>query len=407
MYVPAAPPAAPDAAGAASAHCPYASALFFLFYFNRVFAKVISILVRLYLRWSGSPRYIDIQSLQISFLGGRIFFGRVVYHGTNESITVVGGHVTWRYWLRRVRQAAITSEEADKDSDGTGKRKEALPCRILVELKGLEWFVYNRSPAYDSIAEQMAAEAPPNDDYAPPSTPAPSQATEKIQENLEDDKQASRAETTASRASHSTRVVRLSEESVQDMIAKSPFLRMLPLGFECSRGSVVMGNNNTPSILVAHFDGATGVVDAGKVLHWDRGGKLGCILTSSTSLVRATNTSSSLTSPSASHLYSLKPTLTIRSLCTPVGYGLSVARRTRAPMILIVLHYGIEPHDRNCEICYRCFPSPLNPWCLPKMLCHQNLLDGRVRIDGWGWLDISTRSSLKRDGSLSLPSMPE
>lgn len=32
---------------------------------------------------------------------------------------------------------------------------EKFPCRIQVSLQGFEWFMYNRTPAYDNIVAQM------------------------------------------------------------------------------------------------------------------------------------------------------------------------------------------------------------------------------------------------------------
>ncbi|KAL7270209.1 Macrophage colony-stimulating factor 1 receptor [Rhizina undulata] len=250
--------------------------LFFLFYFNRVFAKIISLVCRIYLRWKGLPHYIDIQSLQISLLAGRIFFGQVVYHGTNETITVVGGHITWRYWLRRVRHASVGrpgpgNEKSSRQDEPVATRKmEDLPCRVLLELKGLEWFIYNRSPAYDAILQQMAQGPPP---------PMPSEQ-EQDAEAMEQEKREREREDAQNLRANLTKVQSAQQHSmeknskdplmkgiddeagVEDFEMDSLYLRMLPVKVECNRGAVVMGNNNVPSILVAHFDKADGVVDA-------------------------------------------------------------------------------------------------------------------------------------------------
>ncbi|KAI7718579.1 hypothetical protein KC353_g3660, partial [Hortaea werneckii] len=53
-------------------------ALFFLFYFNRLFATVISYAIRAW-TWHKYRAYIDISALQISLLGGRIFFKGIRY----------------------------------------------------------------------------------------------------------------------------------------------------------------------------------------------------------------------------------------------------------------------------------------------------------------------------------------
>src|SRR5689334_13364538 len=92
---------------------PYSSPLtspqlvnWFLFYFNRVFATLVSYGLRAY-TWRKFRVWIDIQALQISLLGGRIFFKGVRYHGENETIFIQQGYITWRYYLRSARQANL------------------------------------------------------------------------------------------------------------------------------------------------------------------------------------------------------------------------------------------------------------------------------------------------------------
>ena len=80
--------------------------LFFLFYFNRVFATFVSYGLRAW-SWHVHRVYIDIQALQISLLGGRIFFKGLRYHGNNETILIQSGFVTWRYWLRNVKEIDV------------------------------------------------------------------------------------------------------------------------------------------------------------------------------------------------------------------------------------------------------------------------------------------------------------
>ncbi|KAF8423097.1 hypothetical protein EV426DRAFT_603841 [Tirmania nivea] len=47
-----------------------------------------------------------------------------------------------------------------------------------------------------------------------------------------------------------------------EFLVDSFFLRLLPVRIDCHRGGIVMGNNNTPTILVAKFRDADGIVDA-------------------------------------------------------------------------------------------------------------------------------------------------
>src|SRR6478735_8615788 len=130
-------------------------AIFFVLYLNRVFASIVSYALRAY-TWHHYRIYIDFKAIQISLLGGRLIFTGLRYHGENETFMVQHGYITWRYWLRRVRDANIIDARRSKspttDATPTSDTKNAeLPCRIQVDLVGLEWFVYNRSPAYDCI----------------------------------------------------------------------------------------------------------------------------------------------------------------------------------------------------------------------------------------------------------------
>src|ERR1700761_7652072 len=77
--------------------------LFFLFYFNRLFATLVSYGIRAY-TWHKFRVWVDVQAIQISFLAGRIFFKNVRYHGENETILIHSGYITWRYWLKNTKQ---------------------------------------------------------------------------------------------------------------------------------------------------------------------------------------------------------------------------------------------------------------------------------------------------------------
>lgn len=117
--------------------------VFYLFYFGRIFASIISLLLRTYL-YRKYKLWLDIGSIQLSPLGGRLLFRDVTYVGQNETIKIAMGHVTWRYWLWRVRQ-----------EDDLRREDTRLPCRTTIQLDGFEWFVYNRVPAFDMLLERL------------------------------------------------------------------------------------------------------------------------------------------------------------------------------------------------------------------------------------------------------------
>lgn len=228
----------------------------FLFYFNRAFGKLVSILIRLVFRWWKWEVYFDVQSIQISLLAGRIFFGKVVYHGTNESIIIVNGHVTWRYWYRKVRHCMESEGES-----------ETAPCRIQITAHGVEWYIYNRTASYDSIISQM-------DDSGSENVQQQFDTNEEATSNIQiDSGSGSVKNVLRDRRSASIRQSRdLGEKgrrstsnhmqaSAELTAAEKLMLQILPLQFVIEKGAIVMGNANTPSILVARFADGTGTAN--------------------------------------------------------------------------------------------------------------------------------------------------
>lgn len=48
---------------------------------------------------------IVLDSIRVSLLGGRILFKNLRYLSTNQSISIVKGHIAVRYWLFNVRKS--------------------------------------------------------------------------------------------------------------------------------------------------------------------------------------------------------------------------------------------------------------------------------------------------------------
>ncbi|KAL1386603.1 hypothetical protein HDK64DRAFT_301079 [Phyllosticta capitalensis] len=272
--------------------------VFFLFYFNRLFATLVSYGIRAY-TWHTYRAYIDIESLQISLLGGRLFWKDIRYHGHNQTILIHGGYLTWRFWYGKVKQTEIfdrgrvtpkpgqlhtTSTEesgsrersqSDAKAEEGGKQKiKELPCRISIKVSGVEAFLYNRSPAYDSIVDNFTratdnakSNASPSQDVpvSQQSTYAPTAFSEKVQSvlhrrntNGSKKKPTSRTGTSHAEAPHASQGA--------DEARKPPeipsFLRLLPIRLDCNKAAVVMGNESTPSVLVAKCDKASGEITA-------------------------------------------------------------------------------------------------------------------------------------------------
>jgi hypothetical protein len=92
----------------------------FLFYWNRLLGSLVALLIRAF-AWRSHSAYVTIGSLQISPLAGRISFRDIEYHSSNLSVRALHGHITFRYWIFRVRQ------EADTLSDKVKRSESLLP----------------------------------------------------------------------------------------------------------------------------------------------------------------------------------------------------------------------------------------------------------------------------------------
>ncbi|KAK4193771.1 protein CSF1 [Podospora australis] len=279
--------------------------VFSLLYFNRLFASIVSWAIRTY-TWHQYRVYIDIQALQISLLAGRIFFVGLRYHGNNETILVQNGHITWAYWLRRVRFVDVRKGggngkakgkgqhvgAADTgDATATGEPSTKLPCRIQVSLRGLEWFIYNRSPAYDSVLDGLANSANhvdhinqgSGDKGVPPVPPTQLRRRRSKDTGTSRSPSAGRFSTSNERSNRTQHVFHESQEKRPSSIRSSGtdeergqgdrssadaqdlplLLQTLPIHLECDQAALVMGNENTKAVLVVKTKSLSGEIDAG------------------------------------------------------------------------------------------------------------------------------------------------
>lgn len=157
----------------------------------------------------------------------------------------------------------VSPPEASESEGGAKGKPGGLPCRILVEVKGVEWFIYNRSPQYDWLMDEMATAV--REDEDPQVMARHPHDIGNYMDGIDGDEKQDDPKTSSSTTGPQQPSATPAVESFEDMAAKSPYLRMLPIRVDCHRGAVVMGNNNTPGILVAHFEKAQGFVNARKV----------------------------------------------------------------------------------------------------------------------------------------------
>lgn len=222
--------------------------LFYLFYFGRLLASVLSFFLRTYL-WRRHRIWIDIGSIQFSPLGGRLLFRDIRYVGENEQIRVTKGTITWRYWLSKVRHDTDLMKGEFEAAHVAARLLTAgiddtkLPCRTTVWLEGLEWFVYNRGAAFDMLLAKLQAQQ------------------DAVGGGLN-------RHLTADTAS-----VHL--EPVENELPKPPspddpdaidwFRESLPIEVQIKNGAAVLGNKSTPSLLIAGFESGIGTCGAVKV----------------------------------------------------------------------------------------------------------------------------------------------
>ena len=275
--------------------------------------------------WHQYRVHVEVQALQVSLLAGRVFFKDLRYHGTNETIIIHGGHVTWRYWLRKVKEvdciattegagtqrfvtkdngaeANTSTNVSDGERGGVAKSLEGLPCRIAVSARGLEWFVYNRTPAYDAIVASVSSDdkrmgnpsenlngtratrnTVPRERPSGPRRACDQSVNAQVQINEEstylpaeekihpsialDGGVSSKSESVtkpvdAPSFTANDAHAQSSGPSQQNSAPASNILKVLPVYIECNKGAIVLGNENTRTILTTKFDHASGHVDA-------------------------------------------------------------------------------------------------------------------------------------------------
>ncbi|UNI21967.1 Macrophage colony-stimulating factor 1 receptor [Purpureocillium takamizusanense] len=252
-------------------------AIFFLLYFNRLFGSIASYAIRAY-TWHKYRAYIDISALQISLLAGRIFFTGLRYHGSNETFLVQYGDITWRYWLRRVREADIRSTR-NTGEGVTADKNAGLPCRINVKLVGVEWFVYNRSPAYDTILEGLADIGPPkarSSDLSDANEKSGLRPRSKPHNGMVDAADLPQRPNKGPKQPHPDLARSIAESGsinsdAREDNAELPFLlQLFPIQVECQKPALVLGNDNAKAILIVKASSASAIVDASKTQTCDQ-----------------------------------------------------------------------------------------------------------------------------------------
>ena len=161
---------------------------------------------------------------------------------------------------------------------GGTKVLDDLPCRVVLKSRGLQWFIYNRSPAYDAILKSMSSgdanvqtsggahskqRSRLNKEYSAQggSRRSPSSSTDnkdEMDEKLEEDLDYKAMDSISTEGS--ARVPTYNSDNTANTLPS--VLTILPIKLECSKGAIVMGNQNTRSVLTAQFEAVAGYIDA-------------------------------------------------------------------------------------------------------------------------------------------------
>lgn len=214
------------------------------FYFGRISAWILTQAVNVLL-WRRHKVKITIQSIKISFLGGRIFFKNLTIVTRDSTVSFLEGSFTWRYWLLHTRVRGYDSESR------TGLdaiNNEKLPARFLLQCSGVEIFVYNHFDAYESLLKEHFATA--GDDYAY----SDSNDDDKATELTEQDGSNSKTSNTSGSAASCVNDTKTG--------SKLPILAgVFPIQLAANRGALVLGNRNTKHVGVFSFEQAKGIFD--------------------------------------------------------------------------------------------------------------------------------------------------
>lgn len=254
----------------------------YFFYFSRVLGLVVAAILRLLL-WKSNNAYFEVGSIQFSLLGGRITFSDLRYISRNQSLRIVEGlsrsalslnneatmlilvnrtgKITWRYWKWRVRSENDLPSGSSPapiaravETDVVRPPEARLPCRVTVTMQGAEWFLYNRTPSYDAILEELGLKDPFVESLSEPGSAGgsgffkdrkhdPSEPGESVQDLVES-----------------------GDEPAKPKKVPTDWLReALPIEIRCKTGSIIMGNPSTSNILIAGFEKVSGAYSAVKV----------------------------------------------------------------------------------------------------------------------------------------------
>ncbi|CCE86826.1 Piso0_005340 [Millerozyma farinosa CBS 7064] len=237
-------------------------ALAFVFHFGRLVAFIISLILRFTI-WQRYKIRINIESLRISLLGGRLFAKNLTIITADYTISIIQLNFTWRYWLLGItRLPEYILERAVHHINTSKKENSTLPSRFLLTLEGCEIFVYNRTAAYYNIIDTLEKQEKSEGKSTDTRTPSPENDT--IYQKMRYRHSNQSKEKSSCSSSESETTTKESYNNFQNNAALFFLLRFLPIDIRIKKGAVVIGNVTTPSILVLSYMSGQGSIDITK-----------------------------------------------------------------------------------------------------------------------------------------------
>ncbi|KAK0460992.1 uncharacterized protein EV420DRAFT_1746434 [Desarmillaria tabescens] len=211
------------------------ASIIYIFYWSRLVAWLLGLVIR-FLSWSqgASSIWVSIGSIHFSLLSGRILLKDIRYHSSNQTVKIVKCQIVWRYWVRKP-----LLEDGVSSALGSEER--------------FEWFLYNRTAAYENIISQMASK---------------SSAYRKTRRSSTECRQSFQTDfgtpipppSSVLGALH-LRTPTFLQDAFTWFKRQLPTLdpkELLPIGLDATKGVIICGNNSTPNLLVVEFQKAEG-----------------------------------------------------------------------------------------------------------------------------------------------------
>ncbi|KAF2070128.1 hypothetical protein CYY_008551, partial [Polysphondylium violaceum] len=200
--------------------------------------------------------FLRINSFHLSVMTGKIVFKGLKLATKNTCIRVVEGSITFRFWRKKIRQSVYLNDDS--------------PCRIGIELSGLEFLVYNNSFKYDYIQDilekkknGMPFNINVNSNSSSNNTTSNVSKGNNTNNSNDNDSQCSNEDKKNDQVPPMV--------SVRDFVIPRFYRMFSATSFIIRKGCVMLSNPELPTMLVVLFDKGTGLytIDSARSIDLD------------------------------------------------------------------------------------------------------------------------------------------